>query len=195
MDYIQPTRLFCPWDFFSGKNTGVGCHFLFQGIFPCQGSNLRPLHCRQTLYCWATREAPVTLIPTKKANKKIPRKYSISHPCKMVQRWHHHDKLPGVAGQERSREEGTEDSGHVTLGTDAIRSWGSSPTWSLRSAGHLSASPAFHWKRVFGTDPRALLEGNGWDFPGGSVVRNLPASAGDTGSIPDQGRSHRPGRN
>ena len=25
----QPTRLFCPWDS-SGKNTGVGCHFLLQ---------------------------------------------------------------------------------------------------------------------------------------------------------------------
>ena len=24
---------------FSGKNTGVGCHFLLQGIFPTQGSN------------------------------------------------------------------------------------------------------------------------------------------------------------
>ena len=23
-----------------GKNTGVGCHFLLQGIFPTQGSNL-----------------------------------------------------------------------------------------------------------------------------------------------------------
>ena len=27
-------------------------------------------------------------------------------------------------------------------------------------------------------------------FPGGSVVKNLPASAGDTGSIPGVGRSH-----
>ena len=27
-------------------------------------------------------------------------------------------------------------------------------------------------------------------FPGGSVLENLPASAGDTGSIPDSGRSH-----
>ena len=26
-----------------GKNTGVGCHFLLQGIFPTQGSNLTPL--------------------------------------------------------------------------------------------------------------------------------------------------------
>ena len=35
---------------FSSKNTGVGCHFLLQGIFPTQGSNLGLLHCRQTLY-------------------------------------------------------------------------------------------------------------------------------------------------
>ena len=27
----QPTRLPCPWDS-PGKNTGVGCHFLLQGI-------------------------------------------------------------------------------------------------------------------------------------------------------------------
>ena len=31
----QLTRLLCPWDF-PGKNTGVGCHFLLQGIFPTQ---------------------------------------------------------------------------------------------------------------------------------------------------------------
>ena len=29
-------RLLCPWDF-PGKNTGVSCHFLLQGIFPTQG--------------------------------------------------------------------------------------------------------------------------------------------------------------
>ena len=28
------------------------------------------------------------------------------------------------------------------------------------------------------------------DFPGGSVVKNLPANAGDTGSFLGQGRSH-----
>ena len=36
--WTTPTRLLCPWDF-PGKNTGVGCHFLLQGIFPTQGSN------------------------------------------------------------------------------------------------------------------------------------------------------------
>ena len=43
------TRLLRPWDFL-GKSTGVGCHFLLQGIFPTQGSNPGLLHCRQTLY-------------------------------------------------------------------------------------------------------------------------------------------------
>ena len=37
------TRFFCPWNF-PGKNSGVGCHFLLQGFFPTQGSNLRLLH-------------------------------------------------------------------------------------------------------------------------------------------------------
>ena len=32
-----------------GKNTGVGCHFLLQGIFPTQGSNPSLPHCRQML--------------------------------------------------------------------------------------------------------------------------------------------------
>ena len=38
-----------PWDF-PGKNTGMGCHFLLQGIFLTQGSNPSLLHYRQILY-------------------------------------------------------------------------------------------------------------------------------------------------
>ena len=44
---------------FSGKNTGVGCHFPLQWIFPTQGSSLRLLwllHYRQIVYYWATQE-------------------------------------------------------------------------------------------------------------------------------------------
>ena len=33
-----------------GKNTGEGCHFLLQGIFPTQGLNPRLLHYRWILY-------------------------------------------------------------------------------------------------------------------------------------------------
>ena len=39
---LCPARCLCPWNF-SGKNTGVGCHFLLQWIFPTQGLNLRLL--------------------------------------------------------------------------------------------------------------------------------------------------------
>ena len=46
---VGPARLLCPWDFPS-KNTGVGCHFLLQGIFPTQQSYPGLLHCRHILY-------------------------------------------------------------------------------------------------------------------------------------------------
>ena len=37
---LWPARLLCPQNS-PGKNTGVGCHSLLQGIFPTQGLNLR----------------------------------------------------------------------------------------------------------------------------------------------------------
>ena len=42
-----------------GKNTGVGCHTLFQQIFPTQGSNPGLLHCRQILYCLRHQGSPI----------------------------------------------------------------------------------------------------------------------------------------
>ena len=42
---------------FPGKNTGVGCHFLLQGIFLTQGSNPDLQHCRQTLYRLSHQES------------------------------------------------------------------------------------------------------------------------------------------
>ena len=36
---LQPARLLCPCNFL-GKNTGMGCHFLLQEIFPTQGLEL-----------------------------------------------------------------------------------------------------------------------------------------------------------
>ena len=43
------TKLLYPWDF-QGMHTGMGCHFLLQGIFPTQGLNPGLSYCRQTLY-------------------------------------------------------------------------------------------------------------------------------------------------
>ena len=41
-----------------GKNTGVGCHALLQGIFHTQGSNPGLPHCRQILYCQSHQRSP-----------------------------------------------------------------------------------------------------------------------------------------
>ena len=42
---------------------------------------------------------------------------------------------------------------------------------------------------------KALLKNQYGDFPGGGVVKNLPANAGDTGLSPGPGRSHMPQSN
>ena len=49
---LQIAGLLCPWDF-SGKNTGVGCHFLPPEDLPNPGiepASPVPLHCKQVLY-------------------------------------------------------------------------------------------------------------------------------------------------
>ena len=48
VDCSPPGSSLCPWDS-SGRNTGVGCHFLPQGIFLTQGLNLGFLHCKWML--------------------------------------------------------------------------------------------------------------------------------------------------
>ena len=49
----------------SGKNCGVGCHTLLQGIFPTQGSNPGLLHCRRILYCLSHQTQKPYTIDTK----------------------------------------------------------------------------------------------------------------------------------
>ena len=76
-----------------GKNIEVGCHFLLQGIFLTQGSNmclLYLLHCKQNLYCWATRKAchsssadtqflSISISPPKKKKKENNYIYIYTH--------------------------------------------------------------------------------------------------------------------
>ena len=71
---LQPARLLCPWDF-PGKNTGVGCHFLFQGIFPTRGSNpplLQLLH-------WQAGPSPVSHLGSPDSDLRVPDFWS-PHP-------------------------------------------------------------------------------------------------------------------
>ena len=47
--------LLCPWGY-PAKNTGVGCHFLLQGIFSTQGSN----PCLLPLLRWQAESLPLS---------------------------------------------------------------------------------------------------------------------------------------
>ena len=51
---LKPTRLLYPWDS-PGKNTGMGCHFILQGIFPTLGSN----SCLLSLLHWDAGSSPL----------------------------------------------------------------------------------------------------------------------------------------
>ena len=61
-DSLRPHELSPPGSFVHGdspgKNTGVGCHGLLQGIFPTEGSNPGLLHCGQILYCLSHQGNP-----------------------------------------------------------------------------------------------------------------------------------------
>ena len=48
---------YSPWNS-PGKNPGVGCHFLLQGIFPTEGLDLGLLHWRQNLYPLSHQGSP-----------------------------------------------------------------------------------------------------------------------------------------
>ena len=52
---LRPTGLLCPWKF-PGKNIGVGCLFLLQGIFPNQGLNM----CLLWLLHWQADSLPLS---------------------------------------------------------------------------------------------------------------------------------------
>ena len=52
---LWSVRTLCPWDS-PGKNTRVGCHALFQGIFPTHRLNPGLLHCRWALYHLSNKE-------------------------------------------------------------------------------------------------------------------------------------------
>ena len=47
--HMSYSLLLCAWNS-PGKNIGVSCHFLFQGVFPTMVLNLSLLHYRQ-IFC------------------------------------------------------------------------------------------------------------------------------------------------
>ena len=50
------------------------------------------------------------------------------------------------------------------------------------------------WRKIYMRENSVSTPLN-WGFPSGTVVKNMPANAGDTGSSPGLGRSHMPQSN
>ena len=64
-----------------GKNTGVGCDALLQGIFATQGLNPSLPHWRQILYCVSHQGS--LMIPIQRDVIKS----KFSEMCKVVRKW------------------------------------------------------------------------------------------------------------
>ena len=73
---LKPARFLCPWNF-PDKNTGVGCHFLLQGIFPTLGSNPLLLHLQH----WQVNSLPLSHLGAVREKKKLYR-----HSLKIISR-------------------------------------------------------------------------------------------------------------
>ena len=64
-----------------GRNTGVGCHVLLQGIFPTQSSNLGLPHCKQILYHLSHHRSPTSDAKTHQCNQvPVEIKFQVSQP-------------------------------------------------------------------------------------------------------------------
>ena len=72
MDCSPPV---CLWDS-PGKNNGVGCHALLQGIFPTQGSNTGLPHYRQILYHLSHQGSPKHMYTYGWSNQSILKEIS-----------------------------------------------------------------------------------------------------------------------
>ena len=79
---LQLDKCLCPWDSL-GKNTGVGCHALLQGIFQTQGSNpnltMFPALAGGFFTASATREAPLVANPKVKVSplNNLPSEFAL----------------------------------------------------------------------------------------------------------------------
>ena len=88
---LQTTRLLCPWNF-PGKNTGAGCHFFLQGIFPTQGLNLSllsPASADRFFTTRATWEAQYFItrgcnLISQSYSEECPGAWVKNKPCRLI---------------------------------------------------------------------------------------------------------------
>ena len=82
---------------FSGKNTGAGCHFLLQMIFPTKGLNPHLLHCRWILLPLSHRGSIICWQFWAKIREKISKNKSISINSGFVAFYHYTEVLMAFA--------------------------------------------------------------------------------------------------
>ena len=103
MDCSPPSY---PWNS-PGKNIGVGCHALLQGIFPTQRLNAGLLHWRQILYRVSHQGSPnfCKILPNVTngylvASRILPLFPSLSFFLPVLQCEHHHSCFPSQVHQD-----------------------------------------------------------------------------------------------
>ena len=80
---LYPTRLLCPWDS-PGKNTGVGCLSLLQGIFLIQGLNMHLwclLHLVSRFFTTEPPGQPQTAVPERLSTLQTKHTLCTLPPC------------------------------------------------------------------------------------------------------------------
>ena len=80
---LQPASLLGPWDF-PGKDTGVGCHFLLQEIFPTQGPSLCLMHWAGGFFTTELPGKPRIKIHMSKIMTRGKSKLYIKHLCEAL---------------------------------------------------------------------------------------------------------------
>ena len=169
-------RLLCPWDS-PGKNMGVGCHALLQGIFPAQGQNL----CLLSLLHWQAGSLP--LVPPEKPSWNICSPYLFVGPMKR-----YHLSHIRVMLHEKPLEINSV-SFHLAL---SLAVW-----HEVHYFLWISVFSTIKWalcfprlkQWVWGT--RVIFKSSiVFDFPDGVENKNPPSSAEDRGSIPGPVRFH-----
>ena len=73
-------RLLRPWNF-PGKNTGMGRHFLLQGIFPTQGSNLHLLQLQHWQVNWESPSYSRNLVNANSVAQSIKKRNTKERVC------------------------------------------------------------------------------------------------------------------
>ena len=90
-----------------GKNTGVGCYTLLQGIFPTQGLNPHLPHCRQMPYSLESTGKPIPSpgdLPYPGIKSESPELQADSLPAELQGKPHGYVQSRGFSGGTSGKE-------------------------------------------------------------------------------------------